>query len=32
MIDNETRKLSSLVSFPGPDKPNKHQFYMRFFI
>ena len=30
MIDNETQ--SALTSFPGPDKSNKHQFYMRFFF
>ena len=31
MIDNETQKRSSLASFTGPDKSNKHLFYMRFY-
>ena len=33
MIDNKTQTgLHALTSFPGPDKLNKHQFYMRFII
>ena len=33
MIDNKTQNgLHWPLSFPGPDKSNKHQFYMLLFL